>query len=532
MLVVAIVALAAVIVLRRGSGATGEPGDEGPGWVLVDGWSWAMRGDRELEVLVDGDVVEATWEPVTEEDLAQVLELNPDAVTQLAARVATADPSLECGAGGCSTSGGPLELSEIIAPDHPVLAAAGVTHGAYAARVGSQRALTMEVRVAGAERGARLNLRPDLGPPEDEREPNAVVVPGGEELTVPPPGAIGEELEEDDITAIAERLGVDPSALDEPVDPGTGPAPKSPFGDIGGTAPDTPLPEVDPALPGGPGRQGDPADPSAATGGDPAVSVRGAVAYAAGEDPAGESDDEAGPREPLPPVLVAGLAWGEMFTLDVPWLSGFEFPSTGAFGAPRDQLAAAEDGSVPADTPAPFTKGLAVDDPAAGELTESQLTAWSSPLIGCGIGVVCAPGDDGVEITENAPAALENACYSATPPSSLELQSVDGDDGVELQATTPVKVLLRDRTFRFDGAARTQLGAWPEDADTPANSYWPVPVPAHEEPFALQVRSAEVYDGDGLVTVVGTQSLDARDSAWDLAALFASGAGQVLRACG
>lgn len=496
---VAVLAVSGIALVVR-SNDQRRPGSEAPtGWVVVDGWSWAMLGNRALEVRVDDDPVDVTFRPVDRGDLEQMLQKSPDAVAQLVARVVTADPSLSCDSKGCSTTSGPVDLDEIVTPSHEVLVANGVRHGAMVARAGTERSLSLEVRWRGERRsGAKLRLRP-TGPQRPESAVSTVVPGLGEVLNIPPQSdTTPRQMDSSELEREASRMGIPITSEGDVTQPGTD-----------GLGPEIPVELPDPSGPGGPG----PSSPPVEEGPEPTEGAPPTV------QPSEGVDSEASKRGT--PVLVAGVAWGRVFPLETPWWSFSDLPNPWSFGEGRSGLQPAEgDGSVP---DAPFRRGLSVHDTSADELTPSQLTVWSSPLIGCGLGAVCAPTAKGVKAEDLMPASEASLCQVTEAPSGLE--------GVE-PPSVPVKVVFRHQLLRFEGGPRVQLGAWPEDTPVPPSSFWPVPAPVQQGSFTVTVRSAEIYDGKGLWGVVGSQRLGEDPSPWGTEELLASPGGALLRRCG
>ncbi len=471
--IVAVVLVAAIAwsLTSRASTESDAAPDAEQVFVAVDGWSWAMRGDKTLEIEADGNRVDADLEPADAGDLDELLAADPNVVTALLARLLVADPSLVCTVDGCTTSSGPVDHHLLVDADDPTLQAQDVTSGVYLARLDVEPTAEIAVSFGGTASAV------DSGVPQLP-SPTVVDTPAGALLPAPAPVPLdnlptGEEFDQAQLDALrAELERRSPSTLP------AGPDPSSPVPSTGGLAP---APDEGPTIrPAASGpvsvRDADPPEPSTPDVFDMPV----------------EPAMKEGGR-----VLAVGIAWGQVFELVIPWLTdSTDLVSATAFGAPRQEV---EPASILDTPPAPFRNGLAVDDQAATWLTPSQLTAWSSPSIGCGIAVVCAASSAGVSFS-GTDAIVHQACISQRVSPEI---SLDGLGTVQ----TPVTVVLRPATYDFDeSVVRTQLGNWPESTNIPANSPWPVPVPDEGGPFQLQVRAVEVYDGTGLLTMLGSQA--------------------------
>ena len=448
--------------------------------VVVDGWSWQMRADRDLEVRVDDATVDATFEPVDDATVDELLADDPAAVTALLARQLVADPSLACNEQGCSTSSGDVDPRQLVDPDDPVLDAQGVTAGAYVARVPADS--TSEVSVVLGQARAALEPAPELAEPTVVDTPAGALLPVPQPAPAPPESQSGPPLEPgsmDDLLAELERRQAGP------LPPGPDPGSPVPGNGVDGLTGNT-APPVQP-LASGPLSVGQGDEPTTQTRPDPTVF----------EVPADATPDPSRSQ-----VLAVGVAWGQVFTLSVPWYAGpSDPPAATAFGAPRTDVEPATSTDV---TPAPFRAGLASDDPAAAFLTPSQLTMWSSPSVGCGPAVVCAATAEGVQAPAGDP-DVHSLCLVLVDNLLQSSPSAAGPDRVG-RSEVPVTVVLRSSTYTFDATERRQLGNWPLDTPVPGNSLWPVPVPATNRDVELAVRSVEVHDGLGLLTLLGSQA--------------------------
>jgi hypothetical protein len=102
--------------------------------VALDGWSRTMLPSK-VEWSSGGRTGAVQFAAADSEDISELLELAPQQVTELAARLLTADPRLACTSDGCTAGDAEVDLDGLVdvaaGPYGDVLAAAGVEHPVY-----------------------------------------------------------------------------------------------------------------------------------------------------------------------------------------------------------------------------------------------------------------------------------------------------------------------------------------------------------------------------------------------------------------
>lgn len=107
--------------------------------VLIDAWSLATLGERDLVAVQDGRSLRVDLRPVTAGEVGDLLGTTPQVVRAAAARVVTGATDLDCDEDGCTAGGVTVDLGALWGAGGPgwdLLAGHGVDAGLYRAVVG------------------------------------------------------------------------------------------------------------------------------------------------------------------------------------------------------------------------------------------------------------------------------------------------------------------------------------------------------------------------------------------------------------
>ena len=178
-------------------------------------------------------------------------------------------------------------------------------------------------------------------------------------------------------------------------------------------------------------------------------------------------------------VTNISVAFGQMFKTTPTWLESngaYNWLVGGTSGAGGNEIV---DAFV--DEPGVLFNGLGATVDAAAALGASQLTFFSSPTTGCGVGVLCVPGR-----VQSAPVQVTSQF--------LEVCS-DGS------AAATVVFARFDATFNYQ-APTHQAGLWGGEAPA-AGVLWATPAPLVSGETLQRHALAYLVSGDKLVSVRG-----------------------------
>lgn len=149
LVIIIVLAFTAIYLWRNRSNDTSQPfvptptvtypsGQPDTAGLWIDGWSYKITEGHPVQG-VDGSVTEpkaVTFIPATDADVEALSKRSPEVLTQVAARMISADPKLNCTSEGCTTSTGSFPLSWFTHPDQipdlgPVYQGWGVTSLLY-----------------------------------------------------------------------------------------------------------------------------------------------------------------------------------------------------------------------------------------------------------------------------------------------------------------------------------------------------------------------------------------------------------------
>lgn len=408
--------------------------------VAVDGWSAEMMPST-LRWDLGGRKGDVRLEPATAADIDELLERDPQVVTQLAARLLTADPRLTCDKDGCTAGDAPVDLAGLTdiaaGPYGDVLEAGGVTSGVY-------------IGFVPVEGDGIVNL--DVG---NDRVVVPVGTPNPEEAPLPDGTPNPEDFEwYGEFKELAEAGASD-----------------------------------------------------GADGGD-------VVAESPAEDDPLFEDGVGNPEvigNPYQRTVVIGAGAGRMFELSAPWLTGEADEGPHPFGATdlNALLAPALDELTVPEGNGPLAAGLADVAPnVTADLSPTQLTALTSPTTGCGVGVLCSPSADGLEL-EQVAADTARVCDSHI----VNPFSQHSTEGAAATQPAVLQMVARSQRWTVTGGPRNQFGFWENDPKAPNVLFWPAAAPAVEGEATRHVRTVELYDGQGrLVDISG--EVTAEDTPW------------------
>lgn len=167
-----------------------------------------------------------------------------------------------------------------------------------------------------------------------------------------------------------------------------------------------------------------------------------------------------------------GAAFGRTFVVEPAWVD--------EDGLSYYTRAAATQTALPKGNALPLLAGPSARSAPAAGLTDSQLTYWSSPTTGCGIGAICHPG----QVTARS-----------STRASEDRRVCEDDIAVTLR--------LADATVEVDYPGFThQRGLWSgATSDTVATGNGPhsgVP-PLVEGTQRMRITTGTLYDGDGVL---------------------------------
>jgi hypothetical protein len=208
-------------------------------------------------------------------------------------------------------------------------------------------------------------------------------------------------------------------------------------------------------------------------------------------------------------VLAAGA--GRLFQPVAPWLTGEADEGSNPFGATgfNPQLSPPLRELDISDGPGPLTGGLAMPDGSVtSELSVSQLTAYTSPTTGCGVGIVCAPTDEGVTIEELSSSSAQVCDSAIARPFEEPRAPQPGEDPV-------ITLVSRSQRWDLSGGPRNQFGFWDTDPEEGNVLFWPAAAPQVDGDVTRYVRTVELYNGAGQLLDITGEVTDA-DVDWDV----------------